>query len=572
MPSQDDYLDKLLMDLPEEEEDEGEETVQIPQIMEEDQLQDEGTGYWQDITDESEDSNVQEIQDLLDKFDRNETIDSEAADTDAPESGESPADRLRADIEKGETEAEEAVDSRKKKALEKKRLKEEKAAAKKAAKEAAKARKEEKRRQRKKKDGSEPDDSLPGNGGESIAEYDLLADKDLLDSIVSEAGHLHREEPSEEEATAGTSAGNAKGADDKIRDILDGGSGISDIIALDMDEMDSILPDISQETDNEEKPKKKGLMSKFVDFLMEEEEETENEDVKMSEENQEILDELDREKEEPGKEKKPKKKKAKKAKEKKKKEAKPKKAKPPKPKKEKKPKEPEPYIPGKKLTFRKMLPVLLLGATLGAVIFILAYLSVDYMAKREAVAAYEAGDYRSCYLSLYGKKLNETEAEMYGKSESILSIQLCYQEYQKIAQDGSDAEILDNLIQVVNKYPALQAYALQWNAASEVDAVYSQLLAILYERFGVTEEQAREIAAIKGDIAYTKAVMALVEGKGYKAEEIPNVPEDPSAQNPDGAGADDIPGSEDIDGEEPDVLPEESEIESGNFVDGGAEL
>lgn len=607
MPSQEDYFDKLLKELPEEEDsdaregdaDEERDTLDdflddlpgddsrsadldmVSGLSEEDIAarlsaaaqnaegqggerqdlppEDNLSGDVLDIPEGAGDSEVREIQDLLKKSDRNEAIDSRA---DHMGDEDSPVEKLLADIEKGETEAGEAPVNRKEmKALEKKRLKEEKAAAKKAAKEAAKAKKEEKRRQKKRRGAAQEPEEISGQkDGAGIEEYDLLADKDLLDSIVSGAEHL------EEEADGAAGSGRPLMPDEDTESYQEAQpdspeEAAPDIIALDMDEIDNYLPDVSKEVPEKEEAQKKGLMSKFVSFLMEEDEEPENEDVRMSEENQEILDELDRE--QAGKNKKPKK--AKKKKEKKKKEQKPKKVKPPKPKKEKKPKEPEEYLPGRRLTFKKMLPIFLLGATVGAVVFIFVNLSVGYTIKREAEAAFEAGDYQTCYLKLFGRKLNEEEAAMLGKSECILHMRMRYQEYLAVAKEGSDAEILDSLIQIVNDYPALYEYALQYNAAPEIYEIYTGILNILNERYGVTEEQARAIAAIDGNITYTKAIYAVVEGRGYGADTVPDAQ---LPQNP----TDDIlqPGESDISGEVSDLLPEESEIGSGDFMDSGS--
>ena len=105
---------------------------------------------------------------------------------------------------------------------------------------------------------------------------------------------------------------------------------------VDLDQMDSMLSKPENSAGEQENPKEKGgLLKKVFNFLMEEEEEPENENLKLSKENQEILDGLEEETSAAGKKKekaKPKKKKDKKPK--KQKAAKPKKA--PKPKKEKK--------------------------------------------------------------------------------------------------------------------------------------------------------------------------------------------------------------------------------------------
>ena len=70
--------------------------------------------------------------------------------------------------------------------------------------------------------------------------------------------------------------------------------------------------------------------------------------------------------------------------------------------------------------FRKALPILLLGATIGAVLFIFVNLVTDFTVKKEAEEAFRDGNYAICYQNLHGKKLNDEQTQMYGKSESIL--------------------------------------------------------------------------------------------------------------------------------------------------------
>lgn len=587
MPSREDYLDDFLKNMSEEDENRRTENGMEPapdldalaEMSEEEiakllsagaseQMQQPETAVEDvlDIPGESGNSDLQEIQNLLRKADQNEVLDRTDTDFGSSREEENPAERLLADIERaGETSvAEEAVNSKQ----EKKRLKQEK----KAAKKAAKAEKKEKRQAKKgKKDipQAKAGEKTPDNASKRVMEYDMVQDRELLDSIVSEAGKVEQREMQRPEADSSgavdlmevAAALEAERNMDPSQEVpyeeeyaaADTADENSGILALDLDEVDDYIPDITDTSSKNGKEKKKGIMAKFFAFLTEEEEEPENENLPISEENQEIIREMDK-----GEAEKAKKKVQKKAKKKvdKKKEKKPKKAKPPKPPKPKKEKAPEePYL-GKKLTFKKILPILLLGATVGAVTFIFVYLSADYSNKKIAQEAFEAGDYQTCYVNLYGRERNEKEEMMYGKAESILYIQIWYQEYLKLEEEGGGAKALDCLIRIVNDYPALYEQAFQWDAETEVNEIYTLMLDAMTGKYGVTEAQAKEIAALKSDIEYTKTVMALAGEPGYLEEN-------------DSQGQEEIqpPVEEDSQEEQPDELPEEADLEDGEFID-----
>ena len=301
-----------------------------------------------------EDDDLLDIQDMLKKSDRNEAIDAGAEEETGSRQG--PADRLLADIEGAEESVAPPADAKARKAEKKARKaqeKAEKAARRKAEKEAAKAGKAAKRGKKRGGKDSEPSETKAEGPGE-IEEFDMLLDRDLLDSIVSDAGNVGRGEERESAGKPGGFSVNELGKEydaarerekaseaERIKEEdvapVKEKTAESDIMELDMDEIDAFIPDISSGPQEEAGAKRKGgFMSKIITMLTEEE--PENEDIPMSEENQEILKDLDKEK--AGGKKAKKAKKPAKKKEKKKKAPKP--AKPPKPKKSKNEKEPEP--------------------------------------------------------------------------------------------------------------------------------------------------------------------------------------------------------------------------------------
>ena len=552
-----------------------------------------------DLLQGTDDSELQEIQDLLEKSDNNEAVGSEIEallqgndQGNQQGSGNAFASESNSDINGEDV----LLTPKQRKALEKKRLKEEKAAAKKAAKEAKKAKKAGKKAgidPQKAADNTQsaaPAASTEENGAGGMTEEPI--DTAFLDSILSEAnkitsaenissatgnydakvGKIMQDEGEDIGAPSKKKGGaSSLGSDDLGIDMSDlfgdgasaesslmaGGelADLPDFEALDGGDVTGIL-ELAGEEGEETKPKKKGFFSRFLEFLTEEDdEEEENENIKLSEENQGIIEELDKEK----KDKKGKKgkKKAKKAdasaedgeegeegEEDKGKKGKKKKEK--KPKKEKLPKEEEPVEPGKKLGLKKVVPVLLSCLSLGVVIIIIVFASVDFNDKKAAKEAYYNGDYLTCYQNLFGKDLDETEQIMYGKSEAVLRIRLWLREYEWYVADGEELEALDSLIQSVNEYPVLYEYATQWNAAGEVAQEYSIILNVLYEKYGLTEDQARAIAAEPDDIEYTRQVNAIVQGGAYGSWNEPEPVEE---------------------GPLPDELPEETDLPEGNFID-----
>ena len=279
----------------------------------------------------------------------------------------------------------------------------------------------------------------------------------------------------------------------------------------------------------EQKKEKKGFFAKLLDLFTEEDEEEEEADqLQLSDENKKILEEMDK----GGKNKKGKKQK--------------------KPKKEKPEKEDKPSVSEKKLSPKKILPIVVVCISLGAVILLLGNFLADYTAKRSGREAYYAGDYQTCYQNLMGKELDETEQVMYSQSESILTIRMWLREYEVFVNEGSELEALDSLLQAVRDYPTLLNYATQWNAQDEVSLAFQNILNILSQKYQLSQEEAQQIADISDNVEYTKNVMLVLQRLGLGFWEFPQgtVTEETSAPNTEEAPA-----------QLPDPLPEEKEIQ-----------
>ena len=315
--------------------------------------------------------------------------------------------------------------------------------------------------------------------------------------------------------------------------------------ALSQDELDDIL-----DKEAADKNRKKGFFARIISMLTEsdDDEDASGSEIKLSDENAEVLEQLDAEGEEVGGKKKKKKKK------KKGEEPAPdmegvgeeveggeKKGKKKKAKKEKPPKE-EDEKPSKKLNKTKVIAVFALCFTILAAVLIVSKLMGSYTVKREAREAYSAGDYQTAYQDLFGQDLNESDEIIFKKSECILRIRLWYREYE-ILKEESDIKALDSLIETVSRYPGLYQAAVKWNCLDDVEPVYRQVIDALYNEYGLTEEEAAQIAMIKNNVDYTRAVYAVIDGLNNLPSQEP-APEEP-AQTQTPVIEDEIPGESD---------------------------
>lgn len=290
------------------------------------------------MLEESDDSELQEIQELLTKSDRNEAVDDLFVEASQDVPGEETEVVGLAENDRKDTAENKKMSAREKKELAraKRQEKKEQAAArkaeKKAAKEAAKA-----ARKKGAKPEQSPENQVRAEEPELSEDFEAEPDMAVLDSIISEAGGEKMSQAGEEdllfdggekdpvlaelediidnavgpEPEAEESAEEAPEGEDDLGLGLDGlfgdgdvdaalleGEGASDFpdfLEVDSAEADAFIPERNKSAGQEEKGKKP-LLSKLMDFLSEEDPEEENEDIRLSQENEGILKDLDKEK------------------------------------------------------------------------------------------------------------------------------------------------------------------------------------------------------------------------------------------------------------------------------------
>lgn len=286
------------------------------------------------------------------------------------------------------------------------------------------------------------------------------------------------------------------------------------------------------ETGIEGEIKPRGKLASLFHLLLKEDidEETDEfaEGLKPSEENSDILKELDKEKKKKGK-------KAKKEKgEKKGSEAEAegedsdgKKAAGKRPKKEKKPKKGKAAVQEvsgkaeneKSISRKKIMHVTAFGITILAALLFVTIMIPSVLETLQAKKSFYQKDYMATYTMLYGKKLSNGNELIWNKVDTILKLSRKYEAYENFKNMGKDLEALDALIQGVSRYDTMTAAAEEYGVTQEFSDIYAKILAALSSEYGLAEADAREINAYVDDYTYTKRLKSIVSGTEFTEPE-----------------------------------------------------
>ena len=261
------------------------------------------------------------------------------------------------------------------------------------------------------------------------------------------------------------------------------------------------------------KEKKPGFFARLLQVLTaepeEEEEVPEGKQTKLSDENEAILKEIDAEEDAKGKKKKKKEKKAK-----------PKKEKAEKPKKEKKPKKPKKEKPAepdnsKRIPKKYIIRTFMLALSILAAILLISMYMPSRLVLKQARDAYYDADYKTAFLQMYGKDLNESDRLIYERSRILVTLSRKYESYENYRKMGMRTEALDALLQGVKRYDELKEEAKDLNVAPEFGEIYIKIVAALNGDFDMSEEEARETLTYSA-FDYTGKIEAAAKGEPYR--------------------------------------------------------
>lgn len=315
-------------------------------------------------------------------------------------------------------------------------------------------------------------------------------------------------------------------------------------------ELDSVLAEEEEEPETGKKGKKKGKKGKdkgekkqgffkrLSAVLFGEEEEVIEEDGKaipeigeienISDENMNILRELEESKSKPEEDEKAKKaqkkkeraeKKAQKKKERAEKKAQKKKEKAERPKKEKKVKEPKVVVKTKPLPKKPVFLIVLVGISLVILLNLLTNLIGYQTAVREAQKHYDNGDYVEAYTCFtQGEEVKAADEELYKKAKFTAYVQQQLRNYATYQEREMYTEALNALICGVGRYDKNASDAAKAGASAEYDKMIAELEKYLSENYKMSLEQARELYGIRERDEFTYALYDIIEELGLAKE------------------------------------------------------
>lgn len=273
--------------------------------------------------------------------------------------------------------------------------------------------------------------------------------------------------------------------------------------------------------DEKKKPKKKkGFFAKLAATLFGEEESTDVEHVEVpesqdleniSDENLQILKELEAaEQAGAAKEDKKQAKKDKKKAKKEKKEKEPKEKKPRK-KREKKVKEPKPEEP--------VILIFLMAFSILALVLLMMKLSGKNSYIDTAKQAMDNGEYVEAYEQLSGLNLKGNDQKLYKEVSTMAAVQEQYQAYLTLMGADKYDLALDALVRGIGRYDKGLDNAKKYGREGEMNHLKDQLEEALDQQFGMSTDDARKLYKIKDREEYSKEIQKIIQKMNLGQEE-----------------------------------------------------
>ena len=129
---------------------------------------------------------------------------------------------------------------------------------------------------------------------------------------------------------------------------------------------------------------------------------------------------------------------------------------------------------------------------------------------KSAESSFEQRDYKNAYDSLAGVSVSDSSKELKQKVRMCMQLQREYDAYQNYYKMKMYLESLDSLISGIRLYDANKAKAEQYDMLSQYNELESKLANQLYNEFGVSESQARNIIASETQKEYTDRLQAIL--------------------------------------------------------------
>lgn len=182
--------------------------------------------------------------------------------------------------------------------------------------------------------------------------------------------------------------------------------------------------------------------------------------------------------------------------------------------------------PGKKISKRNIAIIAGLCLTITAVVIVLCSIVPGFFDKRKARDSYYKSDYEKSYELLYGKKLDNSDTIIFNKSRIVLELNRKLNSYHNYLGIEKEVQALDALMSGVERYSEILPEAEEYHVTQEIGAVYETLLNILSDKYEISEPVAKVINAYD-DLTYTRKLESIVHKTPFvlPEEEMSAVPD-----------------------------------------------
>ncbi len=176
--------------------------------------------------------------------------------------------------------------------------------------------------------------------------------------------------------------------------------------------------------------------------------------------------------------------------------------------------------PEKRLPKRRVLATFVLCFSILAAVLILEHVVMETDNRKAAKYAFETADYATCFanVSSIGER-NEEEEALYQKSLIILSAQRKLDSYENFVLMNRNVEALNSLLEGVVVCREQEALAIEWGVQSQLAMIYQSIVDKL-QGFGLSAADVEEILAYESKVTYTKRLDSIVNGTPFHMEEM----------------------------------------------------
>ena len=175
--------------------------------------------------------------------------------------------------------------------------------------------------------------------------------------------------------------------------------------------------------------------------------------------------------------------------------------------------------PEKKLPKKRVISTLALCFSILAAVLILENVVFKADNLEEAKFAFDNGDYATCYANLETIERGEEEEDLYQKSFIILSVQRKWDAYNNFVAMNNGLEALNALLEGVATYRSQEEIALEWGVHAQIAAIYQRILEAL-QGYGLSQSDVDEILAYESKVTYTKRLDSIINGTPFVIEEL----------------------------------------------------